>query len=337
MVPSTISLNSSICQSQLDRYFFIWHKAIIILIPKPCKDINIRKNGRPIGPLCPAAKALDKLLPRIVTYTISTLLNMAFCQNTQHALHCRPHTSTSEDGRPSSPALKDGRPSSPAIKDGRPSSPALKDGRPSSPALKDGRPSSPALKDGRPSSPALKDGRPSSPALKDGRPSSPALKDGRPSSPALKDGRPSSPALKDGRPSSPALKEANIVRSDARHPTHLYTTLQQYCSKSAATQLCVESTGRFYLGLRQRNLANDLPVKWTLNTQLLLSCLDDITQGFTPGCLKMEDVADLHQEARDLPVRQYYKLISKQFSLALHLPQHPCHQLCHRPPDDRPD
>ena len=56
----------------------------------------------------------------------------------------------------------------------------------------------------------------------------------------------------------------------------------------------------------------------------------------TTGCLKMADVAELHQEARDLPVRQHNELISQQFAIACHLPQHPCHQLCHRPPDDRP-
>ena len=30
-------------------------------------------------------------------------------------------------------------------------------------------------------------------------------------------------------------------------------------------------------------------------------------------------------------------MISQQFALACHLPQHPCHPLCRRPPDDRPD
>ena len=50
----------------------------------------------------------------------------------------------------------------------------------------------------------------------------------------------------------------------------------------------------------------------------------------------MADVAELHQEARKLPVRQHNELISMQFAIACHLPQHPCHQLCHRPPDDRP-
>ena len=54
------------------------------------------------------------------------------------------------------------------------------------------------------------------------------------------------------------------------------------------------------------------------------------------GCLKMADVIELHQQARELPVRQHNKLISQQFAIACHLPQHPCHQLCHRPPDDRP-
>ena len=55
------------------------------------------------------------------------------------------------------------------------------------------------------------------------------------------------------------------------------------------------------------------------------------------GCLKMADVIELHQEARELSVRQHNKLIFQQFAMACHLPQHPCHQLCHRPPDDRPE
>ena len=57
----------------------------------------------------------------------------------------------------------------------------------------------------------------------------------------------------------------------------------------------------------------------------------------TTGCLNMADVAELHQVARELPVRQHNELISQQFAIACHLPQHPCHQLCHRPPDDRPE
>ena len=57
----------------------------------------------------------------------------------------------------------------------------------------------------------------------------------------------------------------------------------------------------------------------------------------TTGCLKMADVAELHQEARELPVRQHSELISQQFAIACYLPQHPCHQLCDRPPDDRPE
>ena len=39
-----------------------------------------------------------------------------------------------------------------------------------------------------------------------------------------------------GRPSTTARKEAKGVRSDARHPSHFHITLQQYRSKSAATQ-----------------------------------------------------------------------------------------------------
>ena len=43
----------------------------------------------------------------------------------------------------------------------------------------------------------------------------------------------------------------------------------------------------------------------------------------------MEDNAELHQEAREL--------LFKHFAIAFHLSQYPCHQLCHRPPDDRPE
>ena len=54
------------------------------------------------------------------------------------------------------------------------------------------------------------------------------------------------------------------------------------------------------------------------------------------GCLKMADVTELHQEAREVSVRQHNELITLQFTIACHLPQHPCHQLFHRPPDDWP-
>ena len=57
----------------------------------------------------------------------------------------------------------------------------------------------------------------------------------------------------------------------------------------------------------------------------------------TTGCLKMADIVELHQEARELPVRQHNELILQQFSIACHLSQHTCHQLCHRPPDDLPE
>ena len=49
----------------------------------------------------------------------------------------------------------------------------------------------------------------------------------------------------------------------------------------------------------------------------------------------MADVAELHQDARELPVRRHNELISRQSAISCHLPQHPCHQLCHRLPDDR--
>ena len=51
----------------------------------------------------------------------------------------------------------------------------------------------------------------------------------------------------------------------------------------------------------------------------------------------MADVVELHQETRELPVRQYNELICQQFAIACYLPQHLCHQLCHRAPDDRPE
>ena len=55
------------------------------------------------------------------------------------------------------------------------------------------------------------------------------------------------------------------------------------------------------------------------------------------GCHKMADVTELDQETRELSVRLHNELISQQFAIACHLPQHPCHQLCYRPPDDRPE
>ena len=68
-------------------------------------------------------------------------------------------------------------------------------------------------------------------------------------------------------------------------------------------------------------------LQWAQNSALRIST----------GCLRMAGVAELHQEARELSVRQHNELISQQFTVACHLPQHPCHQLCHRPPDDRPE
>ena len=55
--------------------------------------------------------------------------------------------------------------------------------------------------------------------------------------------------------------------------------------------------------------------------------------GITTGCLKMADVIELHQEARELPIRQHNELMFQQFAIACHLPQH----FCHRPSEDRPD
>ena len=66
-------------------------------------------------------------------------------------------------------------------------------------------------------------------------------------------------------------------------------------------------------------------LQWAQNSALIISS----------GCLEMADVIELHQEARELPVRQHNELISQQFAIACHLPQHPCYQLCHRPPRRR--
>ena len=57
----------------------IWHKAIIIPIPKPGKD-DIGMNWRPISLLCPAAKALEKLLlPIILAHIPFHLTHHGFC------------------------------------------------------------------------------------------------------------------------------------------------------------------------------------------------------------------------------------------------------------------
>ena len=53
------------------------------------------------------------------------------------------------------------------------------------------------------------------------------------------------------------------------------------------------------------------------------------------GCHKMADVAELHQEARELLVRQQNELIFRQFAMSCHLPQYPCHKLGHRSRDYR--
>ena len=53
------------------------------------------------------------------------------------------------------------------------------------------------------------------------------------------------------------------------------------------------------------------------------------------GCLIMADVTELHQEALEIPVRLHNELISQQFAIACHLPQHPCHQLFHGSPYDQ--
>ena len=89
-------------------------------------------------------------------------------------------------------------------------------------------------------------------------------------------------------------------------------TTQYYCSPVWTPSLC--------------------DTNWCRLQRAQISALKNST-----GCLIMADVTELHQEARELPVRQHNDLISQQFAMACHPPQHPCHQLCHRPPDDRPE
>ena len=73
--------------------------------------------------------------------------------------------------------------------------------------------------------------------------------------------------------------------------------------------------------------ANWCRLQWAQNSALRIST----------GCPKMAGVIEMHQEARELQVRQHNKQISQQYAIACHLQQHHCHQLCHRPPDDRPE
>ena len=155
-----------------------------------------------------------------------------------------------------------------------------------------------------------------------------------------------------GRPSTAAQKETKGVRSDARHPSHFHTALQQYRSKSAqhnnvlralagSTWGCdIETLLTTYQSIGRSILSYCCPV-WTPshkdNNWSRLQWAQNSALRITTDCLKMADVDELHQEVRELPVRQHSELISHQFAIACHLPPHPCHQLCHRPPDDRPE
>ena len=54
------------------------------------------------------------------------------------------------------------------------------------------------------------------------------------------------------------------------------------------------------------------------------------------GCLKMANVFELHQDARELPLHKQNEYIFQQFALACHLPQQPRNLLNQRS-DDPPD
>ena len=155
-----------------------------------------------------------------------------------------------------------------------------------------------------------------------------------------------------GRPSTAARKEIKSVRSDARHQSHFHTTLQQYRCKSATTNNVLKALAgstwdcdketllSTYQAFRHSMLSYYCPV-WTPSPKDTNLSRQQRKKNsalrITTGCLKIVDIAELHQEARELPVRQHNELISQQFAIACHLPQHHCHQLCHRPPDDRPE
>ena len=145
-----------------------------------------------------------------------------------------------------------------------------------------------------------------------------------------------------GRPSTTARKEDKSVRSDARHPSHFHTTLQQYRSNNVFKALAgsiwgcdKETLPTTYQAIGRSILCCCCPV-WTPSLKdtnwSRLQQAQNSALRITTGCLKMADVPELHQEARELPVRQHNELISQRFAIACHLPQHPCH----RPPDDRP-
>ena len=76
--------------------------------------------------------------------------------------------------------------------------------------------------------------------------------------------------------------------------------------------------------------------QWTL-TWSRLQRAQNSALVIATGCRKMADVAELHLNYRELPVRHQNELISQQFAISFHLPKHPCLQLCHKPLDDRPE
>ena len=110
---------------------------------------------------------------------------------------------------------------------------------------------------------------------------------------------------------------------------------------AGATRGCNKETLQTTYQAIGRSILSYCSPVWTPSLRDTNWCLLQRAQNsalrISTGCLKMADVIEMHQDARELPVRQHNELISQQFAIACHLPQHPCHQLCHRPPDDRPE
>ena len=143
--------------------------------------------------------------------------------------------------------------------------------------------------------------------------------------------------------------------SDTRHPAHFHTSLHQYCSKNAVKMQQCNNVLKALVGSTWgSNKETFLTTYKAIGRSILSYCcpiwtppLKDTNWSWlqrvkkyalriAAGCPKMANVNKLHQEAQELPVNQHNELISQQFAEACHLPQHPCHQLCHRPSDDRP-
>ena len=150
----------------------------------------------------------------------------------------------------------------------------------------------------------------------------------------------------------PLVKKPNVL--GVTLDTHL--TFIQHCNNIAvkvqqrnnvlnalvgSTWVCDEETLLTTYQAIGRSILSYCSAVWTPSLKDTNWCRLQLAQNsalrIATGCLKMADVIERHQEARELPVRQHNELNSQQFAIACRLPQHPCHQLCYRPLFDRPE